>query len=439
MRVNFGPLRFFPFVLMIAGALIVTTGSVAAQPELVVEVLDMTVSSTDGEGMLTIKLDNNVDTVAGFAMWLMLDRPDVITFQLDVTTVVDTSYWQCLTWSGPDCVESLLVSPYDSWDWFTIDTNEISAAAFDTTGTLTSGWQWVDARSISGMGTDVNVAGIANMISPPTVPGIYPQQGGSLIKIPFDILADPVDPEGEIVNVIIVYPPMDHFSFSDPWGNTIGLTYDTIPDTSCFICTQWAGEECLNWQRIPMGTEDCDSILIEDIVVVSLDTSLVVILDGTVTVLPGCLPIIPGDLDGDGFSDISELAMLVEYIHFGSPPIPCPWNADVNGDCVINWDDANLLEEGGPYVECTCVDPQWVCCRDLAGNFDYDRFDDVNVADLTKLVAYMFTGGAPPYCYEEADIDSAGDPPGINVSDLTSLVAYLFTGGDAPTPCSIGE
>ena len=438
MRVFCGPLKHHFSILSIVVAVVLVAGSVTAQPELVLRVCDTTVSSADDEGMLLIMMDNYVDTVAGFAMWLMVDRPGVILFQGELTTVIDTNYWLCLTWSGPDCVDSLLVSPYDSWDWFTVDTNDVLASVLDTTGTLVSGWQWVDARSLSGMGTDMKMAGIANMVNPPMVHGIPPQQGGTLVKIPFDIIADPTEPEGEIVNVMIIRTPLDHFGFSDPQGNTIGLKYDTIPDTSCYICTQWAGEECLSWQEIPMGSGECDSTLIQDIIVVSLDTTLVVVYDGTVTVLPGCLPIVPGDLDGDGYYDISELTMLIDYIFFGEPPLPYPWNADVNGDCVINWDDANLLEVGGPFAECTCVDPQWVCCRNLTGNFDYDRWDDVNIADLTDLVAYMFSGGAEPYCYEEADVDPTG-APGINVSDLTSLVAYLFTGGEAPAPCPTVE
>ncbi|RKX28810.1 MAG: hypothetical protein DRP47_03420 [Candidatus Zixiibacteriota bacterium] len=56
----------------------------------------------------------------------------------------------------------------------------------------------------------------------------------------------------------------------------------------------------------------------------------------------------------------------------------------------------------------------------------------IDVADLTYLVAYLFTGGPPPPCEDEGDVDGSD---GIDVADLTYLVAYLFTAGPEPPPC----
>ncbi|MBU8933406.1 MAG: dockerin type I repeat-containing protein [candidate division Zixibacteria bacterium] len=70
------------------------------------------------------------------------------------------------------------------------------------------------------------------------------------------------------------------------------------------------------------------------------------------------------------------------------------------------------------------------CCEGLRGNVDDDG--EVNIADLTYLVAYLFTGGPPPPCLEEADVNGDGE---INIADLTYLVAYLFTGGPPPVAC----
>ncbi|MBU8932988.1 MAG: trypsin-like serine protease [candidate division Zixibacteria bacterium] len=72
------------------------------------------------------------------------------------------------------------------------------------------------------------------------------------------------------------------------------------------------------------------------------------------------------------------------------------------------------------------------CCTGLRGNVDGDPSDNVVISDLTYLVSYLFTGGLPPVCYDEADID--GISP-INLADLTYLVAYLFTGGPPPPAC----
>lgn len=72
------------------------------------------------------------------------------------------------------------------------------------------------------------------------------------------------------------------------------------------------------------------------------------------------------------------------------------------------------------------------CCQGSYGNVDGDPSDQVNVADLTYLVDYLFRGGPAPPCFEEGDVDGDGN---INVADLTYLVDYLFRGGPAPPPC----
>ena len=70
------------------------------------------------------------------------------------------------------------------------------------------------------------------------------------------------------------------------------------------------------------------------------------------------------------------------------------------------------------------------CCMGRRGNVD--NLDDVNVADLTYLVNYLFKGGPAPECPEEANVDGISY---IDVSDLTYLVDYLFKGGPEPVPC----
>jgi hypothetical protein len=72
------------------------------------------------------------------------------------------------------------------------------------------------------------------------------------------------------------------------------------------------------------------------------------------------------------------------------------------------------------------------CCVGIRGNIDNDSEDQVNIADLTYLVDYLFRGGSPPECEEEGDVNSDGN---INIADLTYLVDYLFRGGSPPPPC----
>ncbi len=80
------------------------------------------------------------------------------------------------------------------------------------------------------------------------------------------------------------------------------------------------------------------------------------------------------------------------------------------------------------------------CCNGdgMRGNVDdlSGPGGDIDVADLTYLVAYLFTGGPAPACTDEGNVDGIvgiGGP--IDVADLTYLVAYLFIGGPPPPAC----
>jgi len=80
------------------------------------------------------------------------------------------------------------------------------------------------------------------------------------------------------------------------------------------------------------------------------------------------------------------------------------------------------------------------CCNGdgLRGNVDgiAGGGGEIDVADLTYLVAFLFHGGTAPPCIDEGNVDGftgAGGP--IDVGDLSYLVAYLFQGGSPPPPC----
>jgi hypothetical protein len=89
------------------------------------------------------------------------------------------------------------------------------------------------------------------------------------------------------------------------------------------------------------------------------------------------------------------------------------------------------------FVPCDTGGP---CCDGdgVRGNADNitGPGGEVDVADLTFLVAYLFSGGPVPPCIDEGNVDGIIGPGGpIDVADLTYLVAFLFQGGPAPAPC----
>lgn len=74
------------------------------------------------------------------------------------------------------------------------------------------------------------------------------------------------------------------------------------------------------------------------------------------------------------------------------------------------------------------------CCIGLRGNVDNDPTDELNVSDLTELVAFLFKSGPPLECQLEANFN--GDPlEQIDVSDLTAMVGYMFLGSELIFPC----
>jgi hypothetical protein len=63
-------------------------------------------------------------------------------------------------------------------------------------------------------------------------------------------------------------------------------------------------------------------------------------------------PIVPGDVNGDGLVNPTDLVFLAYYLFAGGPPPEPLLRGDVNGDCQINSMDlaylANYLFGGGP-------------------------------------------------------------------------------------------
>jgi Galactose oxidase-like, Early set domain len=73
------------------------------------------------------------------------------------------------------------------------------------------------------------------------------------------------------------------------------------------------------------------------------------------------------------------------------------------------------------------LDSQVADCCDFPG--DADGSGSVNIADVTFLIARIFSGGPAPVCEPEGDADGSG---AINIGDVTYLIARIFSGGPAP-------
>jgi len=343
------PLKSLKMLGIITFALIclisISTAPVSAQiPSITVKVADTTATPNSLNTAISIFMDNIFDPVAGFNLYIQLDRPDIMIFQTDTLTVYDTTFWACSTWSGPNCIDSFTVFGFDStWYVYYVDTFVDTIGSFDTVGTLTSGWDFVDTRSLSGVGTDLNIVGIADLPGGTPVPPIPSgQQGGVLLRVLADIYNISDTTTDRTVNILVQTDFKDHFSFSRPDGTSITWLTQIVDDTTCWICTQWFNTTCLNWQQALLPFEQCDSLEIGIDTIAVLDTANVNILNGSLTVL---FSFVCGNIDGDiqGNIDISDLVFLVNYM-FGTPSGPAPdplSSADVN--CSLEVDISDLV------------------------------------------------------------------------------------------------
>ncbi len=125
----------------------------------------------------------------------------------------------------------------------------------------------------------------------------------------------------------------------------------------------------------------------------------------TVGFVTGSLYIIDGTKFLSGDSDLDAVDDLCD----NCPDIANPNQADSNSNGI------------GDACESCCV---------LRGNINGEG--DIDVSDVTYLVAYAFKQGPPPLCTEEGNTNGEGE---IDVSDVTFLVAYAFKGGPAPPAC----
>ena len=332
--------------LLILAVVLVAPSAHSQVPDLVVKVGDTSASAGDINTAISVFLSNYNDSVAGFNLWLQLDRPDIMVFQNDTQTVVDT-IWECTQYNQDSslCLDSSISE---------INTYLATIGNFDTSGTLISGWQYVDVRSLSGLGYDLNIVALADdPFKPGAAPSLAPQQDGLLIKLLADVYNIPDSMTDRTVNIMIQHDFIDHFSFSRNDGTSIGVITVPVEDTTYWRCTQQAGGTCLQWQKVSLPPYD--SLSVDTVYQAVLDSTKVFPLDGSLRVNP---PYMCGDVNASDPPeiDISDLVYLVTYM-FKHGPEPLPFESgDVN-----------------------CSNPP-----------------EIDISDLVYLVTYMFKHGPSP-------------------------------------------
>ncbi len=383
------PFRITGCLLLVAALIVITFAplSHALGSRVHVRMDPVTICQPEAMDTLTIYLENPLDSIAALKIWLQLDRPDICKFM----------------------------------------------PGFDTTGTLLSGWEFIDVRSLVPGGTDVQIVATAEgpPYTPPFKRGFPPHPNSGripLIRIPVKLL--PIaDTMFMPTAAVLAFNSTSWLQFSDPNGNLIGLSHYYVWDTLCFRCLQPSPTGCLQWQRVT--TPPCDSSFITVDTIPYLDTNLVYADNSTIS---RCCPVVlAGDVDGNGITmSVSDLVALIRFVSTGAPPLPDYMNADVTGDCRISWADVwrydSLFVYGCgdilpcyPFALCTCPSPVRYCCQNGRGNVTGEGSDVVDIEDLFALIDHL-TGAGTAGCVEEADVDASGS---IDISDAMALVDFL--------------
>ncbi len=93
---------------------------------------------------------------------------------------------------------------------------------------------------------------------------------------------------------------------------------------------------------------------------------------------------------------------------------------------VISKDAQNLFS---PHSNIITVTYSAYCCQ-LRG--DLDNSGEINIADLSFLIRYLFKNGEEPQCFGNADVAISGE---INIVDLTHFITYFFKDGPPLPDC----
>lgn len=75
------------------------------------------------------------------------------------------------------------------------------------------------------------------------------------------------------------------------------------------------------------------------------------------------------------------------------------------------------------------------CCKGMTGNVDCSEIEEPDIADITRLIDFLYTSHTPLCCPDEADCDGSGGTP--DISDITALINYLYLSHNPVVDCPL--
>ncbi len=146
---------------------------------------------------------------------------------------------------------------------------------------------------------------------------------------------------------------------------------------------------------------------------------------------------------GGGYLTVADIVYLQRFLLGEVDSLGVPYNADLNGDCVIDMLDYDVYTDWtvsglsaftpyGGYPVLTCCNVQQYCCTGMKGNIDNDPNDLINILDVVYMTNYLYKDGPIPICLMEVDVNDDGSR---NLLDAVYIIDYLYKGGAAPDSC----
>lgn len=261
--------RKFRVVLNVLILILFFSSAKAQFPDIIIDLPDTLVSTGQNEGFLSVHISNFTYEVFGFQFVLVSSRPDLVKF-----------------------------------------------AGFDSTGTLTSGFEYVEAIDRAGDQSELWFLCIADLLQDFEIrDGIMPNTSGVVVKIKYTTTNAP-DTLIDLTSFISYELPTD---FSDRYGNSLGMITETTIDTSYYICDAYVNDSCVSSHKTYTPELGYDFMVIDTLEPGFLDPSMVELNPGSIT-----LRVLNCDQDGNGEWDISDLVCLIDYMFNSYNTETCP-------------------------------------------------------------------------------------------------------------------
>jgi hypothetical protein len=237
--------------------------------ELIVSIDDTSAYEGDSAIYLDVHMSNPQDSVAGFELYILMNRPDLVEFG---------------------------ISPSDTF-------------AINIENTLMSDWDFIATQSITGQYYDLKIVALSNSI-PPYTYAIAPQQNGVLLRLVLHAYDSIPDFISDSTTQLIINDIVSNTNFSDPSGNLIGYYEGGYnPQTVSFQ------HGLIKVLGFPYGDANGDGdVNIGD---------AVFLINHVFSGGPAPDPVEAGDANCDGSVNIADAVFLINYVFKGGPEPSC--------------------------------------------------------------------------------------------------------------------